>query len=188
MIITEHLPKQHQTFFWFAVEDINISDIFYKIKNLDLWTVFPFLRWILKAFSPFEIYNTHLSYNYIALLKGGLTPNLSFRCYEMKNTKGFLVPALCQIYITHLSSFQIQGEWRSPWRQVLDLSWIDWRINLPSDPITHIQYLDCFSHIMLHSILDQSCELQFATALFLWKFSVRFGIEIIKISKESLSI
>ena len=49
---------KHHFFVWFLVEDINISDIFYKIQNLKGGTVFPvvpLLRRILQPLSPLAI-------------------------------------------------------------------------------------------------------------------------------------
>ena len=37
---SENICKK-KLFFWFLDEDLNISDIFYKIQNLNWWLVFP---------------------------------------------------------------------------------------------------------------------------------------------------
>ena len=52
------LAKKASNFCCFPIEDINISNIFYKIQNLNLWkkiSVVPLLRRIQKALSPYVI-------------------------------------------------------------------------------------------------------------------------------------
>ena len=63
----ENIIKKGTYFFWFLVGDFDISNIFYKIQNLNSWPVFPvvpLLRKILKAISPlqslFDLYNKSL--------------------------------------------------------------------------------------------------------------------------------
>ena len=48
--------KKAPDIFWIQVQDINISDLFYKIQNLKKWkikAVVPFLPTYLKLYSPF---------------------------------------------------------------------------------------------------------------------------------------